>query len=843
MTQQFSDSELQAALESCADEPIHIPGIVQTFGCLIAFSVKTNTIAYASENCAAYFDQPAAELLGCAANEVFGSEVWHGIRNAVGRSSITRETISAGTQDVGGQRCAVRVHQSGDQYVVEIEPEQEVGFDGTAALKTLSYLMAQIQECQTEQRLFEISVELLQHLTGYDRVLIYRFDPEWNGEVLCEAKRGKMDSLHGLRFPHWDIPAQARDIMARLPLRFIEDIQQTPVPILAKDGMPPLDITLAEVRGVSSVHMQYLSNMGVAATMTLSVKIKEQLWGIISFHHSRPKVPAPALRDVLNSFLMVLSGKLEALHQQAALDRIEALDHGFVAQTDEDDDIQNILPAASATIMRVMQAQGIAAITKGEIVATGNLPDPVVTQKLADLALSTGEVVSIEGLGERFPDSLDRLNGVAGALAVGMLPCRVIVIFRNEIEREAAWAGNPEKTIENVDDRIRLSPRGSFSVFLEQVKGKCAPWTENDKYLVRHLRTLLNAAERQTVMDNMNRQQAMMIGELNHRVRNILALVRSVSRQARRRYASLDSYANAIENRVRALAAAHDISGGRATLPVSIHALFQLEFEQFQGKGVTQAKVEGPDRYLSPEVAPIFSLVIHELVTNAVKYGSLLELDGRINVDLSIDEAYFNIKWREIGGPKVSRPNDLGFGMALIEQAVPHELGGIADVRFVSEGLSADFSLPLRHFSSVTPKANIPFGTPITTKGEAELPNKLRTGAVLVVEDNYIIAKEMSDQLYDLGCHDVQTCATADAAFDILENETLSLAILDVNLGANQTSEDLAIRLLEQNVPFIFVTGYGEKTNLSPVLDSVPKLPKPILSSEFIEAVSGLPLK
>jgi len=828
LKQSFTDQELADALQTCADEPVHIPGIIQPCGCLVAVSFDTHIVNYASESCDGYLGQAAHALLGQNAS------------TAVSRSDIASQTVSAGTHRIGDQQCVVRAHKSGDQLVIEIEPFADIGMEGPEAVQTLSYLMTRVQSCETEERLFELSAELLLHLTGYERVTVYRFDPEWNGEIVAEAKHAPLDSLMGLRFPHWDIPKQARDIMARLPMRFIQDIDQAPVPILASSEMPPLDISLAHVRGVSTVHMEYLRNMGIAATMTLSIKVNGSLWGIISFHHRRPKVPAPALRDILVSFLLVFSGKLETLQQRAAVSRIEALDKGFVSQTNDNFELSDVMPAASSVIMEVMQAHGIAAINKGEVVGEGNLPDPDVMMHLADLALSTGEVVAIETLSTQFPEYADQLNGVAGALIVGVLPTRAICIFRNEIEREVAWAGSPEKTIEVFDDRLRLSPRGSFSTFLSQVKGYSDAWSENDKFLVGHLRTLLNAAEREAVMETLNRKQEMMIGELNHRVRNILALVRSVSRQARRRYASLDSYANAIENRIRALAAAHNINGKQASLSVSMHALLKLEFDPFQTRDGEQTTIVGPDRYLNPAIAPIFSLVIHELTTNSAKYGALLKPQGRITVELSMDNANFHIRWRETGGPKVIQPKVPGFGMALIEQAVPHELNGTAKVDFTPEGLNAEFSLPLRHFSNETVQDTVPMGTSLRPEVATTLPAPLRAGTILVLEDNYIVAKEMSDQLHDMGATDVRTCPSVSAALEVVENERLTLAVLDVNLGPKERSDPVAIRLLQLGVPIIFVTGYGEDANLPAALNNAPVLTKPISSEEFMIAANRL---
>ncbi len=638
MAPKLTDDEIIEALQTCAAEPIHIPGIVQPFGCLLAVNIETNIIGYASQNCAEYIGQEAETLLGQSAPEVLGREAWHGLCNAASRRGVASQNISAGDYPFEDRQCALRVHQSVDYYVIEIEPSSDVDLDQPEALKTLSYLMMQLQSCTTQEHMFDVSVELLQHLTGYDRVLVYRFDSEFNGEILAEAKQAPIDSMMGLRFPHWDIPEQARTMMTRIPLRFISDITQVPVPILAPPGSEPLDISLSELRGVSAVHMQYLENMGIAATMTLSVKTNDRLWGIISFHHRRPKIPAPAMREVLSSFVMIFNSKLETLHQGGALKRIEKLDKGFVGQADDAaHEIEEMLPAAAPLILDVMQAQGIASVTGGEVVGSGNLPAVEVLEALSELALASDDVIVIEALAERLPKHAGALNGVAGPLVVRLQPHRAICIFRDEIENQVAWAGNPGKTIESFGGRVRLSPRGFFSTYLEQAKGRCDAWSENDIYLIGHLRTLLHAAERQVMMAKLNRQQTLMIGELNHRVRNILAFVRSVSRQARRRYGSLNSYANAIENRIRALAAAHDLSGGRFTMPVSMHDLIKKEFEPFQSIAQVQTRIEGMNVFLRPEIAPIFSLVIHELTTNAAKYGALTEPNGTITILLDTD--------------------------------------------------------------------------------------------------------------------------------------------------------------------------------------------------------------
>lgn len=844
MSEALTDAQISEALATCADEPVHIPGTVQPFGCLIAADVAQAKIAYVSENAEDFLGRTPEDLLGASAPEVLGRDIWHGVLNAAARSGISQTAVELDDYDLNGRRCALRVHRSGDHHVIEIEPAIEIDMGTSNALRTLSYLTAQIQGCDSEQRLFDLTCELLQHLTSYDRVLIYRFDRDFNGEVLSEVKRGPQDSFLGLRFPHWDIPAQAREIMKKVPLRFIYDNTQIPVPILAPPGAAPLDITLANSRGVSPVHMEYLRNMGTSATMTLSVNLEDKLWGIISFHHRRPRVPAPGLRAVLVGFLDVFNGKLLALRQRAALDQIQALDVGTVSDPDKPFSIEEFLPNSASRILEVMGAQGLAAVSDDKTISRGDIPDPKVIEALSRTALTTGQIVASNSLARDYPELADKLGKVAGALVVSVFPDRAVCLFRNEISVEVAWAGSPGKTVERVGDRLRLSPRGSFSTYLQQVDGQSEPWSENDIYLIGHLRTLLHAAERQTMMETLTRQQALMIGELNHRVRNILALVRSVSRQARRRYGSLNSYANAIENRIRALAAAHDISGGSSTEPVPVRDLIAQEFEPYGTVASSQAQIFGPDRYMRAEMAPIFSLVVHELTTNAAKYGALSIPEGQVTITQSDEPGgHYSLEWRETGGPRVVPPNEHGFGMALIQQAVPHELGGEAETNFRPEGFHARFTLPARHFTDEGPKVLRMKSASKEPDMPVRLPPVLCNGVVMVLEDTFITAKEMADQLTDLGCADVRFCSSIEAAVELIETEPLSFAVLDVDLsafGAKSTSEEVAIALYNRKVPFLFATGFGQDTQLPEVLDPVPKLTKPISNAELVQAATAL---
>lgn len=844
MSELSTVTDIEEALQRCADEPAHTPGLVQPFGCLLAASHKDKQIEYASANLEDFIGTEARQALGQDLRDILGGEAWHALNNALSQSDIEVRPIETEFIQINGRFLDMRVFKSPTHLIVELEPDLDSGLGAPESMKTLTYLMGEIQKAKDEEQLFELSAQLLKDLSGYDRCLIYRFDTSFNGEVVSEAARFGMESFRGLHFPHWDIPAQARALMAKLPMRFCVDVDHPQVPILSAPSCPPLDITYATLRGTSPVHMAYLRNMDVAATMTLNVKADDRLWGMISFHHRKPKVPTTALRTVLKSFLSIFEGKLLALQNQKTLDRIQSLDMCFSGNAAETQPIELLVPAAGPEILKVMNAHGFCALTSAGITTFGDVPDLEVLTHLTDLSMQQDDTLLIDSLSEQFPEFAGKFGSSVGCLLTGLLPDRSVGLFRKEPAEGIAWAGNPEKKIELVDGEKRLSPRASFSAFLDEKKGKCAPWTASDAYLLEHLRTLLQAAERQDVMDTLNRQQALMIGELNHRVRNILALVRSVSRQARRRYGSLNSYANAIENRVRALAAAHDISQGRVTEAVSIKHLLSVEFEPFNTFADRQTVVQGDDVFLLPTIAPIVSLVFHELTTNAVKYGALSVPAGKVRINIVAGSDGLQIKWQETDGPAVKMPNERGFGLAMIEQAIPHELSGTAKLTFDETGFSAAFLIPDQHLGQIengAPRAAHP-SNPIMPDEIEELPQKVKNGTVLLLEDNFIIAKEMADELRDAGIQDVAICSSKAQALETLEDLRPSLAILDINLGLHETSEQVALHILHLGVPMIFVTGYGEAFDLAPELEGITKMVKPISSAELAKALQALDL-
>lgn len=840
-----SKRHIDEALQDCAAEQVHTPGTVQPFGCLVCVEAETSRITYVSANSRDFLGQDVTELLGKNFQDMFGSEVSHALNNAFASNHLASKSMGLGVFDFAGKGLVVSASASGNTFVVQFEAQQDPELGGGNALTALSFLMQEIQSCEDQASLLSLTTELLRHLTGYDRVMVYRFDPSFNGEVIAEARNRVMEPFLGLHFPNADIPPQARAMMKKIPLRIIEDVDQSPVPLLAMgDDLPVLDISLAECRGVSPVHMQYLRNMGIKSTMTLNVLIDGALWGMISFHHRKPRVPAFQIRELLMAVHGFFCGKLSLLRKQAQLDlthKIDSLKDETLGAIDAAESTTE-LASAGPVILEAMQIDGLAVMTGSAVKRFGKIPDQSVLDHLAKIAHDTGaRPIMIESFSVDYPEFLDACHGIAGALVVADGPGRTMFLFREERAATVSWAGNPDKTIDLTTGAARLSPRASFSQYLEEVKGKSLPWTKDELFVAERVWTLINSAERLELRNRLEKQKDLMIDELNHRVRNILTLVRSVSRQARRHNSSLESYSKSIEKRIHALAAAHDLASGQVHSAVSMTDLIAIELEPYE-KG-RRVSLTGKGGFLRPDIAPIFSLVIHELVTNAAKYGAISVDQGRISIKLEDVKGGITLKWRESGGPEVVAPNERGFGSTLIEQAVPYEMGGTAELRFPPTGVEADFFVPselldLEPSQNAQTSFKAPLGQP-SAFAETFEPSSL-DGLFLVVEDNYTIAKDMRDQLADAGIKDIEICSNNGDALELLAQETPAFAMLDVNLGPAKTSEPIALSLLAKKVPFIFATGYGEKAYLTSDLAHVPILTKPTSTREILGAMSAL---
>ncbi len=846
--------EPEVDLTNCDREPIHILGRVQAFGGLISMSSDW-IVNHASTNIEHMLGRPAEALIGLPVTECVHEPALHDIRAKLQllSSEDAVERIFGLQLQESGALYDVAVHRSGRSIVVEIEPH-----DPNERTDYMSYvrpMIDRIGSADSVEMLCDTAARQLRALIGFDRVMVYRFEDDDSGTVIAEALTTGMEPFKGLRYPATDIPKQARALYKRNLLRIIADSSDEGhkiIPATNPDG-EPLDLSLSTTRAVSSIHLEYLRNMGVSASLSVSIIKRGKLWGLFACHNDTPKTVSYGVRTAAELFAQLFSFVLdqkEVDEQVEERTRARVLHDQLMAQIAEQSSISENFETITDAIGSVVPFDGVVGWIDGQYKAKGSVPSQAEFLELVRFlnTITASQIYASKKLSSVYPAAEQFADRAAGLLVlpVSRTPRDYIVLFRREVAQSVQWAGNPDKPVEVGPNGIRLTPRKSFEAWQEIVRLESEPWTEIEIQAAEALRmTLLEVILRMTDASNKERaksqeQQELLIAELNHRVRNILNLIRSLLSQTSGKGRSIAEYTEIIGGRIHALARAHDQITRENWAPASLHELIKTETEAYLGSKAGRVQISGADYLVVPAAFTTLSLVIHELVTNSAKYGALRDQRGMVKVELSThDDGALHLSWSESGGPPIqSPPSRRGFGTTIIERSIPYELNGKAEIRYDVTGLQAAFKIPANHIAGVATAAS---------KDAAQLPEVSERatplgGSVLLVEDNMIIAMDAEDFLGELGAEQVHVASNTSDAIVLAEAHAMTFALLDINLGA-ETSEPIAAHLSAQGVPFAFATGYGETTRLSETFPTAPIIQKPYDKAAIVAAYSELPAR
>lgn len=485
-------------LLQCASEPIHVPGSIQPHGHLVAFDETNFSVRYASIGAHALFGIDADEFLGSDFRGALGPlnrgrlhatlASLHG-GSPVGREDDLRFRLEA-------VEFYVSVHRQGSLVVLELEgvPHHHAGSPHLPAR-----IFQRLQQAATLQALLDVAAEEVRRMTNCDRVVVYRLCVDGHGVVLSEAKADGMDAYLGLHFPASDIPAQARELYRNSWLRAIPDVGYVPVPVLADGPMAPLDMTHSVLRSVSPVHREYMRNMGLGASMSISLINNEQLWGLIGCGHRAPLAFAPELRSscvALGRLLSVQIAAMEGLLESRALKAKDVLLLPVTtALTLVPEETLTGLGMNSDNLMRMVDATGVAVLLDDDVKLFGDCPPASEVSELVQWAItrmdSTG-CFATSALASEYP-SAECYQEVASGMVVMNLPkpgLHAVAWFRPEVSATVRWAGEPTKTVVPADEAgpQRLTPRNSFGEWRASARGKSLKWGSDDLYAVKELR-------------------------------------------------------------------------------------------------------------------------------------------------------------------------------------------------------------------------------------------------------------------------------------------------------------------------------------------------------------------
>jgi light-regulated signal transduction histidine kinase (bacteriophytochrome) len=833
-------------LTTCDREPIHIPGATQSHGCLLACDPALEMVRRHSGN--------AIAMLGLETNpngtplaEVFSAEFVHDIRNALGRSRDPRRPALMFHRQLvhGGPAYDISAHIFGDAAVIEFEPPAA---RDAVALDIARTLISRAQSCTTLEKLFALTPRLMRAMLRYDRVMIYRFAEDGSGEVVAEDKRADLESFSGQHFPASDIPAQARVLYLRNTIRIIADVGDRGAvlnPSLDGDGRP-LDLSYAHLRSVSPIHIEYLRNMGVAASMSASIIVNGSLWGLIACHHYSPKALTLADRTATEMFAELFSLRVESFergqalaastHARTALERV-------VAETTEHTDVAEFLRQRLPELKGLVRCDGVGVLIDGVWTVKDAAPPSEARPALAAFLRErvVGRVFATYNLSQELPEAAAYASHAAGLLAVPLsqLPHDYLVFFRREQVETINWGGDPNKRYESGPNGDRLTPRKSFEIWKEVVRLQSTPWTAIERQTAESARVqLLEIMMRHSeVLAHERRaaevRQKTLNEELNHRVKNILALIKSLVSQDSGGSSEAAAFAATLKGRISALSNAHDQivrsdGGGR------LHDLLCAELSPYRGPG-RMIEVAGPDLALDARAYSVLALVLHELATNAAKYGALSNATGGVAATWRLNaHGDCELQWREDGGPTVEAPKRTGFGTSLIRRSVPFDLGGKSEIDYRPQGLVAKLSIPERFVEN----RSAPDGDRrVSVGGDAETQSPLAGLRVLLVEDQFVIALDAEQLLKEAGAAEIDIAATPAEAERILASFRPDIALLDVNLG-RVTSLGVAEKLTTLGVPFIFATGYGDSQMIGEAFSSVPVVRKPYSKQTLLEGLA-----
>ncbi|MEN3793124.1 HWE histidine kinase domain-containing protein [Fulvimarina sp. MAC3] len=870
MSREVDPTKFAVDLTNCDREPIHLLGGIQDFGFLLAVSFDW-LIQRVSANVEAFAGKSFDDLLGTNLDTLLSDDVIHLLRSRL--QMLSSEDGSERVFGIDflsdGRKFDISLHVSGASIIIEAEPSDERQTINPGAL--VRSMSGRLQRTQSTAELFEESVRQLRSVTGFDRVMLYRFNTDGAGTVAAEALRAGLESFRGLNYPATDIPVQARALYVRNRVRTIANVHAEPVPVepqLDPSG-DPLDLSMSTLRSVSPIHIEYLKNMEVDASYSISIVIEGRLWGLFALHHYKPRRLSMEMRNATELFGLMISLMIEG---KLARERREAEEKGRELHDRFVGKLMSLTPSVAelsdfaGDLREIISSDGVAVWADGVMKSYGKTPPDSAMPALARFLnrAAASRVYASDELGAVYPPAKEFEKEAAGLLAIPISrsPRDYIMFFRRELVQTVSWAGNPQdKKMAYGPNGPRLTPRKSFEAWQETVRGKSKSWTDAEKKASEALRVsileVLVKFTEETSRQQAQAQQAqeLLIAELNHRVRNILALIRALVTQSKGTASDVDDFSNIVSGRIQALARAHNQITDEKYAPQKLSDIIQTEVDAYIGGKADRVMLTGPDILVSPKAFSILALVFHEMVTNSAKYGSLSDSRGRVFVDWHIDaDNGCVIKWREEGGPAVQRPSRRGFGSTIIERSIPHDLGGDAELTFKLAGLQARFLIPERYiefddsaFNGVPAvgehskgwESKQTYATDSQGHDDMNSGNRLLLEGMnaLLVEDNVIISLDAEQLLETHGASAVFIGANVSEARRILDTESVDIAMLDVNLGS-ETSFPLVEPLVERGIPFVFVTGYGEKIEFPEAAGAnVEAVKKPFSEDELLAAL------
>jgi len=479
-------------LTNCDREPIHISGHIQPHGVLLVVREPQLEIVQVSEN--------TLHLLGFAPESAIGQDLsllFDRVQLEKLKACLQNENLKT----VNPIKLYVErpgkslefdciLHRVQEVLMVELElATSQENLSVFSFYHSVRATVSKIQSAKNLKDLCQVTVEEVRQISGFDRVMVYQFDAEGNGAVIAEDKAEKLSPFLGLNYPSSDIPKQARQLYSLNWLRLIPDINYKPVPIVSgKNAVTtqPRDLSFSVLRSVSPIHIEYLQNMGVAASMSISLIKDKELWGLIACHNYTPKYLNYELRAACEFIGQVMSLELQSKEGNEDYDyklHLKSLQTKIFEDISTSENLSQVLVKCQHNLLEAVNAQGAAIVFGDNCYRVGQTPEGESLKYLTQWVQKhlKQEIFYTDSLAKCYPEAEEFKDTASGCLAIAISPTQKIYVlwFRPEVIKTVNWAGNPNKPLQTDEDgNYRLSPRKSFELWKENVRYKSLPWKQ-----------------------------------------------------------------------------------------------------------------------------------------------------------------------------------------------------------------------------------------------------------------------------------------------------------------------------------------------------------------------------
>ena len=463
-------------IENCADEAIHLIGTLQDFGCLIGFDKNTGAISFFSDQTAEMLSIDLDKLvkgnwsdMSIQYSQVFSADNWHKLVNGDSLTDIYHS---------GESHESIINFQSTEKYILAEIERLEPQNNRTHFYERTSAFVSASNQTTSLKEFAGVFSWMIKDLTNYDRVMIYRFDEDYNGEVFAEAKNDELPPFYGLHYPHTDIPKQARQLYKKKHLRLLSNVDAEDQGIISLDPSikaHDIDLSMMTLRSVSPMHIEYLKNMGVTGTLTISIMIDKQLWGLVACHHYSPKVLSYGKRREALLQTQLFSAQLKRWEASEEYQKVQEKEHIYQSILEEvlkgGDKFKSA--TSSSYFIGLTESTSGAIIRNGQVYSYGPTPDEKKIFKIQQWMQQNNERIFLSNEFSRHTEIANDIKDIASGVLYYSFDTSIdsaMIWFREQLSEGVKWGGNKNTSTD------KLTPRSSFEAWEEEVEGRSAEW-------------------------------------------------------------------------------------------------------------------------------------------------------------------------------------------------------------------------------------------------------------------------------------------------------------------------------------------------------------------------------